>query len=313
MSELEVWTDEDVRAALDLTTAIESQRIAFRELGAGRARMAEKVAVSGGENTSLGYLSTLSPRHGAVSKLVAVHPGNVERGLPAITATVLVLDAETGRVRAVLAGTALTELRTAAGSAVAVETLAQEGEHELAVLGSGVQARAHVRAFAQVRDLRAVRLHSRGRDRREAAARELAAELGLDVRAVDSAEAAVRGASLVATCTLSAEPVIDSVAPGTTVISVGGFEPHRREVGPALVRDADLVVVDDVATAAAHAGSIMHALAAGDRTAEDLRSLGELLAGLRDGRTADDQVVLYNSVGIAVQDAAAAHAVLGTL
>lgn len=309
----EMWTDEDVRAGLDLDTAIESQRTAFRELGAGRALMAEKTALTSGDNTSLGYLSTLSPRHGAVSKLVAVHPGNAALGLPAITATVLVLDAGTGQLRAVLAGTALTELRTAAGSAVAVEALAQPGEHELAVLGSGVQARAHVRALARVRRLRAVRIFSRDPARRAAAARELADELDLDVVPVESAEQAVRGASLVATCTLSADPVLESVDPGTTVISVGGFEPHRRELGAELVRSAGSLVVDEVATATAHAGSLVHARAAGDLAAEDLRSLGEVLIGGRRGRTADDQVVLYTSVGIAVQDAAAAHAVLGTL
>ncbi|MBK0868083.1 ornithine cyclodeaminase family protein [Saccharopolyspora sp. HNM0986] len=309
----ETWTDEDVRAALDPDTAIASQRTAFRALSDGRARMAEKVALGVGANTALGYLSTLSPDHGAVSKLVAVHPGNGSLGLPAISATVLVLDAATGRLRATLAGTALTELRTAAGSAVAVDALAPRGADELAVLGSGVQARAHVRAFARVRELRAVRLYSRNRGRREAAARELDAELDVDVRPADSPEDAVRGAALVATCTLSTDPVLGPVDPGTTVISVGGFEPHRREVAPALVRQAAPVVVDDVETAAAHAGPIIAALEQGAMSVEELHSLGDVLTGRRAGRTDEEQVIFYNSVGVAVQDAAAAHAVLGTL
>lgn len=310
-----MWTDADVAAALDLDAAIRSQRTAFTALGDGRARLAQKVSVPSGTGTALGYLGTLSPEHGAVSKLVAAHPGNAERGLPVISATVLVLDAADGRVRAVMAGTALTELRTAAGSAVAVDALAPEAADALAVLGSGVQARAHVRAIARVRTLRTVRIHGRDRERREALASELAAELGLDVRAADTAQQAVRGASLVAACTLSAEPVITAgrLEPGATVVSVGSFEPHRREVDEELVRRADLVVVDDVDTAVHHAGPIMRALERGDRTRERLHSLGEVLTGRAPGRTDPGQLVFYNSVGIGIQDAAAAHAVLGTL
>lgn len=139
---MRVPSDADVTAALDLDTAIASQRMTFESLGRGEAQLAEKVAIRTGSDTTLCYLSLLSPRHGAVSKLIAVHPGNVGRGLPAISAAVLVLDVTTGQPVATMQATVLTEIRTAAGSAVAADALALPDADELAIPGSGVPARA---------------------------------------------------------------------------------------------------------------------------------------------------------------------------
>lgn len=312
-----VWTDAEVAEVLTMDLAISSQRRAFEALGRGEAQLAPKVALPHptGPETALSYLSRLSPEHGVVGKLIAVHPGNAERGLPAVSGTVLVLDPETGRLAAVLEATALTEIRTAAASAVAVSALAPAAANTLAVLGSGVQARAHVRAIARVRELREVRIFGRDARRREAAATELSDESGLTVRPVATAEQAVQDASLVVTCTLSAEPVVrtTALADGATVVSVGSFEPHRREVDAELVRRAAAVVVDDVQTSAHRAGPITHALERGDLSREHLRALGAVLTGQCPGWPAADGIVFYNSVGLGVQDAAAAHAVLGTL
>lgn len=312
---MKTWSDADVVAALDMDVAIGSQRVAFEALARGEAQLADKVAIRTGDDTTLSYLSRLSPRHGAVSKVVTVHPGNAERGLPTISGTVLVTDAVTGRLVATMQATALTEIRTAAGSAVAADALALPDADELAILGSGVQARAHVRAIARVRQLREVRIFSRDAARREATAAELAAELRLPVRAVASAEEAVREAPLIAACTLSAEPVVPTaaVAAGATVISVGSFEHHRCEVDAELVRRAGAVVVDEVDAAATHAGPIAGALERGDIARERLRALGAVLVGAAPGRRDAAEVVFYNSVGLGIQDAAAAHAVLGTL
>lgn len=311
------YSDADVSAAIDMDAMIASQRRAFEALGRGEAQIAEKVALPNpaSSDVTLSYVSRLSPTHGVVSKLVAVHPANADRGMPPISATVLVLDPTTGQLVATLGATTLTEMRTAAGSAVAADALAVQDGDELAVLGSGVQARAHVRAISRVRTLREVRIFSRDPARRTEAAAELSHELDLPVRAVPTAEHAVRNAAMVVTCTLSADPVVATSAleSGTTVLAVGSFEPHRHEVDDELVRTARAVVVDDVDTSAAHAGPIMSALERGDLARERVRSLGEVLLGSTPGRTSDHEVVFYNSVGLGVQDAAAAHAVLGTL
>lgn len=312
-----VWTDHDVEAVLDMDTAIASQRRAFEALGRGEAQLADKVSLAHARSpdTTLCYVSKLSPAHGVVSKLVAVHPGNTSRDLPVISATVLVLDNDTGRLVATLAGTTLTGLRTAAGSAVAADSLARADADVLGVLGSGVQARNHVRAISRVRRLREVRVHSPNAAHRQSAAADLSHELGLDVRAVDSAGLAVRDASIVATCTLSADPVVSTaeLAAGTTVLSVGSFTHDRCEVDADLVRRAELVVVDDPSTAVAHAGPIVRAVEDGVLAPAQLVSLGEVLVGHAPARSKDDDVVFFNSVGLGVQDAAAAHAVLGTL
>lgn len=306
-------SDAEVTAALDMDTAFATQRAAFEALGRGTARLAEKIALpnSADDSVALCYVSRLSPDQGAVCKLVAVHPSNAERGLPSISATVLVLDGHTGRLVAVLEANALTELRTAAGSAVAADALACPDADQLAVLGSGVQGKAHVRALSRVRRLRQARIWSPNPQRRAEAAAELADELGLDVVASASPAEAVQAARLVVTCTLSAEPVVptEHLAPGTTVLSVGSFEAHRSEVSGGLVRAAR-VVVDDIPTALEHAGPVVRGIASGDLRESELVSLGEVLIGRAAGRTDPSELVFYNSVGLGVQDAAAAHAVL---
>ncbi|MBD0843756.1 ornithine cyclodeaminase family protein [Streptomyces sp. TRM68416] len=300
---------DEVTRLLDPDAAIASQRAAFRALGSGRADLPGKIMHPSRFDDSVvfAYVSRLSANTGAVAKIGSVNPGNAAAGLPTVHAVVTALDPVTGRLAAVMDGTALTTLRTAAGSAVAVDALATPDSADLALIGSGTQALAHARAFARVRDLKSVRLWSPNPAHRERAAEALAVEPGLAVEAVDSAEAAVTGAHLVAACTLSTTPVVrgEWLAPGCTVVSVGSFEPTRCEVDAEVVRRAR-VVVDDPETAAHHAGPITAARLA----PADLIPLGGVLTGTHEGRTTPDDIVYYNSVGLGIQDAAAAWAVV---
>ncbi|NEA99568.1 ornithine cyclodeaminase family protein [Streptomyces sp. SID13726] len=303
---------QQVTRLLDVDTAIASQRAAFTALGSGTADRPAKIMHPSRFDDSVvfAYVSRLSADSGAVAKFGSVNPGNAAAGLPTVHAVVSVLDPVTGRLSAVMDGTAVTTLRTAAASAVAVDALATPDSTDLAVLGSGVQALAHVRAVARVRDLKSVRLWSPAPEHRARAARTLAAELDLAVEAADSAESAVTGATLVATCTLSATPVLRGrwLAPGCTVVSVGSFEPTRREVDPEVLRRSAAVVVDDPVAAAAHAGPVVDALAAGVLAESDLVGLGAVLTGRATARTGPGDIVHYNSVGLGIQDAAAAWA-----
>ncbi|MCL7426066.1 ornithine cyclodeaminase family protein [Streptomyces sp. YS415] len=303
-----------VTRLLSWDAAIASQRAAFVALGSTGADLPGKIMHPSRFDDSVvfAYLSRLSADTGAVAKIGSVNPGNAAAGLPAVHALVTALDPVTGRPVAVMDGTALTTLRTAAGSAVAVDALATPGSTGLAVLGSGTQALAHVRALARVRELKSVRLWSPTARNRARAAETLTAELGIAVEPVGTAEEAVTGAGLVAACTLSATPVVrgEWLAPGCTVVSVGSFEPTRREVDAEAVRRSAAVVVDDPETAAHHAGPVMDALAAGALTAQDLIPLGGVLTGTRTGRAAPADIVYYNSVGLGIQDAAAAWAVV---
>ncbi|WP_419667891.1 ornithine cyclodeaminase family protein [Streptomyces sp. 2-1] len=303
-----------VAALLDTDTAIRSQRAAFTALGEGTAELPGKIMHPSGFDDSVvfAYLARLSADTGPVAKIGSVNPGNAAAGLPTIHAVINALDPVTGQLVAVMDGTAVTTLRTAAASAVAFDALATPDSTELGLIGSGTQALAHARSVARVRDLRAVRIWSPNPDRRARAARLLAAELGIPVKAVGSAEEAVSGLPMVAACTLSSTPVVrgEWLAPGCTVVSVGSFEPSRSEVDTEVVRRASAVVVDDPETAAEHAGPVVDALRAGTLTRQDLIPLGEVLTGRREGRTTGRDIVYYNSVGVGVQDAAAAWAVI---
>ncbi|MFE9443877.1 ornithine cyclodeaminase family protein [Streptomyces sp. NPDC006602] len=305
---------QQVARLLDADTAIASQRAAFTALGAGGADLPGKIMHPSRFDDSVvfAYVSRLSADTGAVAKFGSVNPGNAAAGLPTVHAVVTVLDPVTGRLTAVMDGTAVTTLRTAAASAVAIDALARPDAADLAILGSGTQALAHARAIARVRELKSVRLWSPTPRRRARAAETLAAEAGLPVEPADSAEAAVRGASLVAACTLSTTPVVHGrwLDPGCTVVSVGSFEPTRREVDAEVVRRSAAVVVDDPQTAAGHAGPVVDALREGLLTRDDLISLGEVLTGRRTARSGPEDVVYYNSVGLGIQDAAAAWAVV---
>lgn len=302
---------EQVTRLLDVDRAIASQRAAFTALGAGTADLPAKIMHPSRFDDSVvfAYVSRLSADSGAVAKFGSVNPGNAAAGLPTIHAVVSVLDPVTGRLTAVMDGAAVTTLRTAAASAVAVDALAAPDSADLAVLGSGTQALAHVRAIARVRDLKSVRLWSPTPRHRARAARTLM-DLGFPAEPAGTAEEAVRGACLVAACTLSTTPVVRGqwLAPGCTVVSVGSFEPTRREVDAEVLRRSATVVVDDPATAAEHAGPVVAALASGE--APELVALGEVLTGRATARTDPGDIVYYNSVGLGIQDAAAAWAVV---
>lgn len=168
------FTEADVAKLLTPQVALESQRHAFGALASGTAILAPRVLIDGAEgSTAFSYVARLSPESSAVSKLGSVNPANADRGEPTISATVHVLDAITGHPSATIEAETLTTLRTAAASAVAVEQFAREQVKTLGIIGTGVQARAHLAALLGVRDFTEVRLAGRSLQR----TKQLAAEL----------------------------------------------------------------------------------------------------------------------------------------
>lgn len=303
----------DVTELLTVDLAIESQRKAFRNLASGDGILAERLLMSGAEESvSFCYAARLDAGSGAVCKFGSVNPGNDARGLPNISALVTVLDELTGLPVAIMDGTSVTTIRTSAASAVAVEALARPGSTRLAVIGSGVQAAAHVRAIARVLELTEVAIWSPDRSRCEGLVRILNGEFDFTVVAAESAATAVSDADVIATCTSSSAPVLENswVKDGATVVSVGSFAPDRFEIPQDLVARAAAVVIDHTGTAVEHAGPIVQALAEGTLETADLIELGDILIGRKVARTSADQVIYYNSVGVGIQDAAAAQAVL---
>ncbi len=308
-----VLSAADVASLLDVDLAIASQQRAFEALGRGEAALPPRLLIDGAEDSvSFCYAARLGPAEGAVCKFGSVNPANSRQGLPTVSALVAVLDGADGRPVAIMDGTSVTTLRTSAASAVAVRALATAGSDSLTVLGSGVQAAAHVRAIARVLRLRRVHVWSVHRSHAQTLADDL--DLGPDTEVVvaSSGEEAVRAGDVVVACTTSVVPVLETawLRPGATVVSIGSFAADRCEVPQDLLTTASVVVVDDVETALEHAGPVVSAVAAGVVTADRLVPLGAVVIGARPGRTAPSDIVYFNSVGIGVQDAAAALAVL---
>jgi ornithine cyclodeaminase/alanine dehydrogenase-like protein (mu-crystallin family) len=305
----------DVARVFDLDTSIASQREAFTRLGRGEADQPARLHLPVSHDGSLAfcYAARLGPGTGAVSKFGSVNPDNAAAGRPTVSATVLVLDPDDGRLVAIVEGTTLTALRTSAASALAATLLARPGATTAAVLGPGVQGRGHVRALAHALPLEEVRLWGRDGDATARAAAALDREVRPRVRAAATVAEAVGGADVVAACTASPSPLVEAeqLRPGATLISIGSITPDRSEVGLGVLAAAGTVVVDHPPAALEHAGPVVQALAAGLLRERDLVGLGEVAAGRHPGRQGPDDLVFYNSLGLGVQDAAAAWAVLG--
>jgi len=299
----------DIRELLNADLAIESQRTAFEELGRGRALLPARLLIDGVQDSvSFCYAARLTPDGAAVCKFGSVNPANADIGLPTISALITVLDGADGRPVAIMDGTAVTNLRTSAASAVAVQVLANPRSTSLAILGSGVQAEAHVRAISRVLALTSVRIWGTDSAQCAALVRTLGEEYAFDVGQALTAKQAVHDADVVVGCTTSFDPVIETdwLRQGSTVISIGSFASNRCEVPQDLLSRADAVVVDDVDTAIEHAGPIAAAVSSGLLAKDQLISLGEVVVGLKRGRSKPSDIIYYNSVGIGVQDAAAA-------
>lgn len=307
--QIRILSETDVRASVDMPGAIEAMRVAFGALADGSATVPLRLALETAHGMSLFMPAHLARSGSTGAKVVSVNPGNARRGLPVIRATVLVLDAETGALLALMDGTWLTALRTGAVGGLAADLLAREESATVALFGAGVQARTQLEAVRCVRAIREVRVVSRGGGSADA----LVAELdGVDARRVDDPDAAIDGADIVIAATSSSTPVFDGskVAAGTHVTGVGSFTPEMREVDTTLVQRA-LVVVDEREAALAEAGDLAGPIADGavDPSVAGLE-IGEIVLGRRPGRTSPHEITFFKSVGNAVQDVAVAALVL---
>lgn len=242
-------------------------------------------------------------------KIVTIFHDNPERGLDAHQGVVLLLDPATGRPRAAVDASAITRIRTAAVSALATDLLARPDADDLALVGSGTQARAHLRSMACVRPLRRVRVVSRRRANSERFAAEMADAVGVEIEVCDAVADAVAGASLVVTVTNAAGPVVtsDMVAAGAHVNAVGSSVPGARELDSALMGRAR-VYADRLESLLNESGDYLMAARDGAITEADVvGELGSLVLGEIPGRGAADEVTVFTSLGLAVEDVVAAR------
>lgn len=303
-------TESDIAGLLETRVLVDLMERALVEFTAGRVSQPVRTIVRvPGHETYFGVMPGAMPDGGPAGlKLVALAPRNAERGLPTHLATILVLDPATGALAAILDGRLVTERRTAAVSAAAARRLAVAGAGTLALVGSGVQAASHLEAYAAVLALREARVWSPNERRREAFARAHDGEGGVRVRAVASAEEAVRGADLVVTATPARSPVLKGawLAEGAHVAAVGASTAEFRELDAEAVRRSR-VWVDSLAAAKVEAGDLLEAAREGGWSlGEVVGELGALFSGGVAGRTDARQVTLFKSLGLACEDLATA-------
>lgn len=282
-------TEDDVRELLSMRELIPVTAKALCDLSSGKVIQPVRTVLPIAEHS--GFFGVMPAYGGAVgAKLVTFYPNN--QGIPTHHAMILLFRPETGEPLVTMDGRLITEMRTAAASAVATDQLARRDVTVLAILGSGVQARSHLEALRLVREFRDVRVWS------PRSADQFAREFG--VTATKSAEDAVRGADVIVVATSATTPVLfgDWISPGAHINAVGATRPNWRELDDALLRKSR-IYVDSREAAEKESGDI---IAAGEIAGE----IGEVIAGAKPGRTSEDQITLFKSVGLAIEDVAAA-------
>jgi len=301
-----VLSARDVHELLGYRECADVMRQALTDLARGQIQQPLRTVVRPRDAAGfMGLMPAYSPG-GYGLKAICVTPGNPAIGKDAHQGGVLLFAADTGEPLALVNASAVTEIRTAAVSAVATGLLARPGAAELAIIGTGVQGQAHAHALAATRPLNRIRLTGRDQARAGEVAAELTARLGVPVTAVGSVPEAVEGADIVVTATSSPQPVLrrEWLAAGTHVNAVGACVPHAREIDTATMAAAALFA-DSRESVRNEAGDYL--LAAREGADNPVRAeLGELLTGTASGRADEDEITLFESLGLAAEDLAAA-------
>lgn len=303
-----VLTRDDVRALIRIESIIEAVQAAHAALARGEASQAidqpTPLPSAGGVMLPMAAMIRAPPVLGV--KVLSDVPSNSGRGLRRQHSAITLLDPTTGQPLALLDGIEITLQRTAAASAVATRHLARADVHTLGFVGAGAQARSHLAALTRVRSFERVVVWSRTRATAERFAGECDA---VAVEVLDTVEAVVREADVLCTLTPSREPLVrgEWLRPGMHINAVGAPpRPDHREVDSEGVRRS-VIVVDDLASSLDRSGEICVPIAEGVLSADDIHGdLGQVVAGLRPGRSDAEEITLFNSVGLALQDVAAA-------
>lgn len=248
--------------------------------------------------------------------MVSFFPGNAQKGIPVVPATVALIDGTTGLVTAIVEGTTLTQLRTAAISGAATELLSNSDSRIAALFGTGGQAPAQLEALMTVRELKEVRVYDVAPERVQkfvATNQPLADRFGTTLVAAKSSDEAVEGADVITTVTTSSKPVFDGnrIKPGCHINGVGSYTPVMREIPVELLKRAGRIFVDNREAVLAEAGDFLIPMGEGLFSSDRLAGeLGELILGQVKGRTCPEEITVMKTVGFATLDVVAAAAIV---
>ena len=307
-------SSQEVIQALPMADAVQAMKEAFAQLSAGEAVAPPRTHIAAADEAGDAlFMPSYAPKDGRMGlKIVTIYNGNEKLGLPRIQAVVVVVDATNGSPVAIMDGTSLTAIRTGAASGAATDLMAREDADTVAIFGAGVQARTQLEAVCAVRTIAEARVFSPIAGQGDAFAAAMCERLNVSVKAVDSPSQALSGADVVCTATTATVPVFrdEDLEPGVHLNAIGSYKPEVREIPGETVKRSR-IVVDHLPAALEEAGDLIIPLQEGLIRQEDLcAELGEIAAGQKTGRGSPDEVTLFKSVGIAVQDLAAASKLL---
>jgi ornithine cyclodeaminase/alanine dehydrogenase-like protein (mu-crystallin family) len=305
-----ILSESDVVRLADWPGLLAASRSAFVTAALGRSQVPPRIKfpLAGTENRFIVMPAQLVDDGVTAVKVLTVCPANPAVGLPAVGGIAVLIESANGEVRAIISAAALTDLRTAAGSATAAGVLARSDSQVLTIIGAGRLAVAHARALAHLFDLAEIRVVSRTLESAEQAARSLSADVAADVIAVKTVRAAARGADVIVTATSSSNPVLYGswLSEGTHICAVGAAAPSRRELDTTVIDRAVVIVSDTVAGALDEAGDLIVPVTAGRLNPGRIVEIGEILLDPSRGRQTPEQITIFKGIGSAVVDAAAA-------
>lgn len=307
---------DDLRRALPMRETVEAMKRAFADLTTGRATVPQRSVLeleSPGNRSDGAFMvkPALMPGSAFGAKLLSLVPGNAARGLPLIHALVVVHDPETGAPTAVCEGGFLTAWRTGAASGAATDLLALPTAGSAAVFGAGIQARTQILAIAAVRPLETIRVYAPTRSRLLEFVNAISSEVQAEVVAADSPQEALQDAHVICAATTSMAPVFagNLVSAGCHVNGVGSYTLEMREVDAELVARSR-VFVDSLVAAGAEAGDLVQAEREGLTSSENWTELGDVVENPARGRRDESEITFFKSIGVAIQDLAAAQLAL---
>jgi len=312
-----ILTRESVSQAIRMKEAIEAARAAYRDCATGDAVVPERITIDmPRRNGTTAILPSHMARMGVFgAKLVSTFFDNPRLGLPTVNGIVVLQDGATGEVLAILEGNLLTAIKTGAATGVATDLLAREGARSVGLIGAGYQAPRQLEAVCEVRPtIREIRVFDIDGERAQGFAKDMRAFLGrFEARIVAAASAreAIQGADIVITATTSKTPVFDGrwLGAGAHVNAVGAFMPQMQEIDETALERADKIVTDTRGDALAMSGDFVQPMREGRFAASDIHAeVGEIVAGRKAGRESEDEITLFESIGLSALDVAVAKA-----
>ena len=304
----------DIRRVYTMRDAIEGDREAFKLLSEGKCEvpLRTQIASPAVGGTFLFMPSFSEELGGAGLKIVNIFPKNADKNITTCPASVLLMDAETGVISAMMDGTTVTQMRTGAASGLAFELFGRKDAKIGALIGTGAQAECQLEAMLTARKLDEVRIFSRNAEKRKAFVarmREQLASYGTKLIAAESADAAVTDADLIIAVTPSTVPTFDAakVKKGATISGVGSYQHHMQELDPAIFERCGKIYFDSRTAVLSESGDITKPLANGTLREEQFTGdIGDVILGKLPGRENDDEIIVFKTVGVGIQDLVAA-------